>query len=256
MPAVVRKGQGVAIATASTLGLLALWLLSSDIHLIPYLPRPWDVARVVVNHPHRLLVDAAYTFVRGLVGFAIGSSLGLVVAAVMGWNRYIRAVTSPLIATARTIPILSLIPIFILWFGTGEKSIVGFIALGCFFIVVVVAFEAIGTVPKLYMWAGATLGAHPAVIYRRIVVPAITPNIVGGLRVSMTLAFPLALAAEFLGAQEGLGFYVIKATQLLQVANMIAGVLAIAVLAIIGDSAVKLASRRVTRWSERDEGQR
>jgi ABC-type nitrate/sulfonate/bicarbonate transport system permease component len=237
-------------------GLLGIWLLSFETQLIPYLPSPWEVAAVLVEHRSRLLEGAAYTFGRGSLGFIIGSSLGVVVAVIMGWNRYVRAFAAPLIYTGRTIPVLALIPLFILWFGTGEKSIVPFIALGCFFVVFVVAFEAIATVPQTYMWAAATLGSEPAAIYRRVVMPAITPSIVGGLRVAVTLAFPLALAAEFLGAQQGLGFYVIKATQLLQVADMIAGVLAISVLAIVGDALVRLATRKVTRWSEREEGGR
>jgi ABC-type nitrate/sulfonate/bicarbonate transport system permease component len=243
----------VWLYVTSAVGLLGLWILSARYDVVPYLPSPWDVVLVFERHRSRLLSDAAYTFVRGMIGFLIGSAAGFVMAIVMGWNRYIRAFAAPLIVTGKAIPVLSLIPIFILWFGTGERSIVAFIALGCFFILFVVAYEAMTTVPRTYMWAAASLGSRPAAVYRRVVVPAITPTIVGGLRVAVTLAFPLALAAEFLGAQHGLGFFVIKATQQLQVADMIAGVIGIAVLAMIGDAGVRFASRHVTKWSEREE---
>lgn len=245
-------GRSFWSGLAAAIALLLFWDFAAAHGLIPYLKSPVDVVKDVSDQWGALLENAGYTFVRGILGLGIGSGCGVVAALAMGWNRYLRAFAAPPILAGKAVPVLALIPIFILWFGTGETSIVLFIALGCFFITFVVAMDAIATVPSVYLWAASALGTSPVDTYRRVVLPAISVSIIGGLRVAATTAFPLGLAAEFLGAQHGLGFYVIKATGLLQVSPMIAGVIGISILAIVADTAVRLSTRKLTAWSERE----
>jgi ABC-type nitrate/sulfonate/bicarbonate transport system permease component len=247
-----RVGRSFWSGLAGAVALLLFWDIAASHGLIPYLKTPVEVAQDVGNQRGLLFENATYTFVRATLGLGIGSVSGVVAALAMGWNRYLRAFAAPPILAGKAVPVLALIPIFILWFGTGETSIVLFIALGCFFILFVVSMEAIANVPNVYVWAASSLGTSPLDTYWRVVLPAISVGIIGGLRVAATNAFPLGLAAEFLGAQHGLGFYVIKATAQLQVSAMIAGVLGISVLAVIADTAVRLTSRKLTAWSERE----
>ena len=239
------------VPVASAIGVLALWFAASTFELIPYWPSPIAVADVFVEHAGPLLVHALHTLTRGLIGLGIGAVLGVAVALLFGWNRYIRAFLAPTLVAAKSIPVLALIPIFILWFGIGEKSIIPFVTVGCFFIVVVVSIEAIANVPQAYLWAASSLGASPARLYTRVVLPAIVPGIIGGLRIAAASVFPLTLAAEFLGAQQGLGYYIIKRVAQLQVPEMIAGVISITVLAVAADAAVRIVGGRLTRWSDR-----
>jgi len=239
------------VTVGSLVGFVGLWFVASTYHLIPYLPTPIDVVLVFVEHPGPLLSHTLHTLVRGLVGLAFGSALGVLVALFFGWNRYIRAFFMPTVVAAKSIPVLALIPIFILWFGIGEKSIVPFVVVGCFFIVFVISIEAIANVPTVYVWAASAMGASGTQHYTRVILPAIVPGIIGGLRVAAASAFPLTLAAEFLGAQQGLGYYIIKGVALLQVPEMIAGVVGVTALAVAADSAVRLTTGRLTSWSER-----
>jgi ABC-type nitrate/sulfonate/bicarbonate transport system permease component len=245
------RGRPSLVTIASLIAFVLLWFLASVYDVIPYLPTPIEVLDVFVEHPGPLLGHALHTLVRGTVGLVIGSALGVLVALFFGWNRYIRAFLMPTLVAAKSIPVLALIPIFILWFGIGEKSIVPFVVVGCFFIVVVISIEAIANVPKVYLWAAAAMGASSTQHYTRVILPAIVPGIVGGLRVAAASAFPLTLAAEFLGAQQGLGYYIIKGVALLQVPEMIAGVIGVTALAIAADAAVRVATGRLTSWSER-----
>jgi ABC-type nitrate/sulfonate/bicarbonate transport system permease component len=239
------------VTAASVVALVLMWFVASAAELIPFWPTPIEVLDVFAEHPGPLLTHAVHTLVRGLIGLTVGSILGVAVALFFGWNKYIRAFLMPTLVAAKSIPVLALIPIFILWFGIGEQSIVPFVVVGCFFIVVVISIEAIANVPRVYQWAAASLGASSTQHYTRVILPAIVPGIIGGLRVAAASTFPLTLAAEFLGAQQGLGYYIIKGVALLQVPEMIAGVIGVTLLAMAADAAVRLVGARFTSWSER-----
>ena len=229
---------------------VGIWTLSSKLGIARYLSSPTAVVAEIATDWHKLLADTWATMVRAVSGFALGSILGVGVALLMGWNSYAQASLNPLVVIGKPIPALSLIPIFILWLGTGENSQILYVTVGVFFIMVVVTVEAMRNVPPVYKWAASSLGADSRTLYLRVVFPAMLPGIVGGLRVAATTAFPLTLAAEFLGAQTGLGYYLINAMQLLQVPKMIAGVLGITLLAILADLIVRAVGYRLTAWHE------
>lgn len=237
----------------SVLIVFGLWFVVVRFDLIPYLVPPQEVLAVFWNEAGRIANHMIATSLRALSGFAIGSIIGVAAALGMGWSRYFLALMNPFILLVKPIPVLALIPIFILWFGLGEWGKVLYVALGCFFIVVVVSSEAIRNVNRLYIWAGQALGCEKGEIYRRVILPSIIPGIIGGLRVAITTAFPFCIAAEFLGAQMGLGAYLIKAEVHLTVSKMIAGVIAITALVIIFDKGMSWLVARFTQWSEREE---
>lgn len=232
--------------------LFIIWFIVVHYEWVPYLLPPTSVIAEFIKEPGLIAHHMLATSLRALAGFAIGSMVGIVIALAMGWSRVFLAIINPFILLIKPIPVLALIPIFILWFGLGEWGKILYIALGCFFIIVVISSEAIRNVNKIYIWAGQALGCKRGAIYRRVILPSIIPGIIGGLRVAITTAFPFCIAAEFLGAQKGLGSYLIKAEVHLTISKMIAGVVAITVLVIIFDKVVRLLVKNLTIWSERE----
>jgi ABC-type nitrate/sulfonate/bicarbonate transport system permease component len=227
------------------------WHYAGLWNIIPYLGSPLTVVEVLFQEWRTILLQASITLARGSVGFLVGTPAGIAVALMMAWSGSMSAILSPYIRVAKSVPVLALIPIFILWFGIGEASRVLFVAVGCFFILVVVAAEAIENVPKVYRWAGGSLGATRGTIFARIILPSIMPGILGGLRIAAMSAFPLTLAAEFVGAQSGLGYYLIKSEQHLTVSRMILGALGISLLGVLADWSVSRLGSRLLVWSER-----
>lgn len=237
----------------SVILVFVVWLMVVRFNIIPYLVPPQEIFLVFKKEAVLITRHMLATSLRALAGFAIGSSLGIIIALGMGWSRIILALINPFIFLVKPIPVLALIPIFILWFGLGEWGKILYIALGCFFIIVVVSSEAIRNVNKLHIWASQALGCGKGSVYRRVILPSIIPGIIGGLRVAVTTAFPFCIAAEFLGAQKGLGAYLIKAEVHLTLSKMIAGVIAITVLVIIFDRGVQQLVKGITLWSEREQ---
>ena len=243
----------IIINILSIITFFGIWFLAVHIELIPYLSPPQDVILVFWQEAALIGQHMLATTLRSLAGFAVGSAIGILVALGMGWSRVFLALVNPFIFLVKPIPVLALIPIFILWFGLGEEAKILYIAMGCFFIIVIIASEAILNVKHIYIWAGQALGNKRGGVYRRVILPAIIPSIIGGLRITITSAFLLSIAAEFLGAQRGLGVYLIKSETLLQVSKMLGGVVAITVLVIIFDRCVRILTNRLTTWSERVE---
>jgi ABC-type nitrate/sulfonate/bicarbonate transport system permease component len=106
-------------------------------------------------------------------------------------------------------------------------------------------------VPPIYLNAGRTLGAGRRRLFATIIVPAIVPNLVGAIRVAAAASFGLDVAAEFIGAQNGLGYLLINMAQYLYTDGIIIIIAIYTVFALLLDRLVVLASQRVTRWSGR-----
>jgi len=243
----------VFISVLSILIFFVIWFLVVRYKLIPYLSYPQEILVVFGDDWKKIANGALPTIIRSLSGFAIGSIVGIITALLMARSRVFLALINPFILIIRPIPVLALIPIFILWFGLSEWGRILFVSLGCFFIIVIISSEAILNVNKLYIWAGQALGCNSNDIYRRIIIPLIIPNVAGGLIVAITTAFPLCIAAEFLGAKTGLGVYLIKAEIFLTTSKMIAGVIAITILVVIFDIGIRKLVKVLTKWSEREE---
>lgn len=242
--------MGLAVIALIVGAWLALTLSGSVRSL--FLPGPADLARAYGEPLPSLPSDIFETLVTRIVpGFLVGGTIGLVVGIAMAVSRPVRAVLDPIVEILRPLPPLALIPLLILWLGIGTSTQVLLIAFGCFIVMVVTAYEAVRNVPPLYLQAAATLGATRRQIFRRVVLPAIVPDIFGGIRVAVAASFGYAVAAELIGAQSGLGYRLVLARRYLLTENIVAILVVIAILAFLADQGVRWINRRLTDWKPR-----
>jgi ABC-type nitrate/sulfonate/bicarbonate transport system permease component len=239
------------ISLLSVVTAVAIWAALSELRVVKpiFLPSPSDVYLRFQQIQGELAYDFLRTFFRMTIGFMIGCSSGLLVALLMGWSRAINALANPLIQILKPIPPLALAPFAILWWGTRLEGVLFLIIFGTFFVMAVDGIEAIKNVPKIYRWAGAALGESESGIYRRIVLPCIIPSIVGGLRVSIVIAFNLTTLAEFNIASGGLGDIVIRGYRFLRTDILFLGIFCVVALALVVDLVVVAISRRVIKWT-------
>ena len=111
--------------------------------------------------------------------------------------------------------------------------------------------EAVKNVPKIYIRAAKTLGASNNQVFRTVIIPGMIPGIIGPLRVATALSFTLVVAAEFMGAQQGLGYRIMEARRLFFTDVILLNVVLITILAAIADRLVRAITDYFTRWSER-----
>jgi len=214
-------------------------------------PSPLMVLNAAIQSRDLILRDIGVTVARVVVGFVAGAGLGFSLGLLMSYNRKIFYFFDPLVESIRPVPVIAMIPFFLMWFGINETGKFLLISLGVFAIIVVSTVEAVRNVPNIYMVAAQTLGATKFQRFRTIVIPAILPELVGPLRVASALSFTLVVAAEFMGAQSGIGYKILEARRLFRTDVIFLGVVIIGLLSAMADNLIRRLTTYLTRWSQR-----
>lgn len=182
------------------------------------------------------------------VGAALGASVGIAVGVMIGLFSYVRAGLVPLVAAIFPIPKIALLPLFVIWFGIDEGSKYALIALGTFTPTVVATYGAVDNVDRSLIRMGQSFGLSWLSIVRKIVLPGAMPGILSGMRISLAIAIILLVAAEMLGAQFGIGAYILEAGSLYDLERLFAGVVILSLLGVATSAVIALIERRVLRW--------
>jgi len=151
----------------------------------------------------------------------------------------------------RPTPLIALLPILMLWFGTAMATGVRLIVLGVFLILTIAVTEAVRNVSHVYVRAALTAGASRFHIYRTVVIPAILPHMMAGFRLAVVVSWGLVVAAEYMGSGVGLGALMLGRVRYLDNAGILVIVIILAALAILSDFLLRALANRFTRWSSR-----
>jgi sulfonate transport system permease protein len=190
------------------------------------------------------------TMQRVVAGFAIGVVSGTLIGALAGYSALTRRLIDPTMQALRAIPSLAWVPLFILWFGIFEASKIILIAVGVFFPVYLGIMGAIMSVDRKLVEVGRVFRLSPLAMVRRILLPAVMPQYVTALRQGLGLGWMFVVAAELLGASEGLGYLLIDGQQLGKPAQIVAAIVAFAIVGKISDWLIVLASAPFLRWED------
>jgi sulfonate transport system permease protein len=190
------------------------------------------------------------TLWRVVVGFVIGAAAGIVLGALSGANQTIRRLVDPTLQALRAIPSIAWVPLFILWLGIFEASKVALIAVGVFFPVYLGIAGAILSVDRKLVEVGHVFRLSRAKLARRILLPAVLPEAVISLRSGLGLGFMFVVAAEFMGASEGLGYLLVDGQQMGKPDQILAAIIAFAVLGKLADSLLMAFTKPLVRWQD------
>jgi NitT/TauT family transport system permease protein len=185
---------------------------------------------------------------RLLVGGLLGVSVGIALGVLIGLFSYVRAGLVPLVAALFPIPKIALLPLFVIWFGIDEMSKYMLIAFGTFTPTVVATYGAVDNVDRTLIRMGQSFGLSWWSIVRKIVLPGAFPAILSGLRVSISIAIILLVAAEMLGAQYGVGSYILEAGSLYDLEKLFAGVTILSVLGLIVSFVIGRIEKHFLSW--------
>ncbi|WP_342366112.1 ABC transporter permease [Rhizobium sp. CFBP 8752] len=185
---------------------------------------------------------------RLFVGAFMGISVGIAVGVLIGLFSYVRAGLVPLVAALFPIPKIALLPLFVIWFGIDEMSKYALIAFGTFTPTVVATYGAVDNVDRTLIRMGQSFGLNWWSIVRKIVLPGAFPAILSGLRVSISIAIILLVAAEMLGAQYGVGSYILEAGSLYDLEKLFAGVTILSVMGLLVNFVIGQVEKRFLSW--------
>jgi sulfonate transport system permease protein len=231
---------------------LALWQCGSNLGYLSFktFSSPWQVAdtayQLMANGTleRALLVSLA----RVGVGLFIGVSAGLILGLVSGLFRLGEDLIDPSLQMLRTMPVLALIPLFILWFGIGELPKVLIIGLGCFFSMYLNTFAGVRNVDERLVEAGQTLGLSRWGQIRHVIIPGALPNALVGLRIAIGVSVIMLVVSEQINASSGIGYLMTQAEQFFQTSVIFVGLLVYAILGLGADLIVRFIEKRALAW--------
>jgi len=187
---------------------------------------------------------------RVIAGFSIGAAAATVLGAAAGYSALVRRLLDPTFQALRAIPSIAWVPLFVLWLGIFEASKIMLIAVGVFFPVYLGLMGAIQSVDRKLVEVGRAFRLSDLGMVRRILLPAVFPAYVIALRAGLGLGWMFVVAAELMGASEGLGYLLIDGQQLGKPAEIVAAIVAFAIAGKTTDWAVALAASPFLRWQD------
>ena len=185
-------------------------------------------------------------------GFAIGALVGTMLGAASGARALVRGLIDPTIQALRAIPSIAWVPLFILWFGIYETSKITLIAVGVFFPVYLGVMGAIASVDRKLIEVGRIFRLSPLELTRRILLPAVLPAWIVALRTGLGLGFMFVVAAEIMGASEGLGYVLVDGQQLGKPEEILVALITFAIIGQACDSILVALTRPLLAWQDTD----
>jgi len=245
-----RPALGLVLPLGLALGWeLVVWLGFSSGRLVPPPSRVMstitDLARSGELSRHIIA-----TLMRVVLGFSLGVLAGTLLGAISGYWTLARRLLDPTVQALRAIPSIAWVPLFILWLGIFETSKVALIAAGVFFPVYLGVMGATLSVDRKIVEVGRVFRLSGPAMIRRILLPAVLPAYIVALRIGLGLGWMFVVAAEFMGASEGLGYLLIDGQQLGKPAQIVAAIVIFAILGKSTDWLIEIAAAPLLRWQD------
>ena len=231
---------------------LLLWQVLAEFELInPFLLPP--PSRLVATFwqmlvDGSLLVHAAASLERVVVGFLAAAVVGTVLGVVLGWWPGVSEQIMPIVEAVRPIPPIAWTPLAILWFGIGNAPSYFLVFVGAVFPVFINTFAAVRGLDRTQINAALCLGAGPGLLITDVVIPAALPIIFPGLRIALGVGWMCVVAAELIAAQSGLGYLIQQSRLLLQTQVVLTGMIAIGMIGFVMNAGMIWLERRLIPW--------
>lgn len=235
------------------IGFLVVWEFSARAGFFPPVLFP-PFSTVVVQWitllgQGTLSVDVATSMLRAASGLALAIAGGVTIGLAMARIRSISWFFEPLIAIGFPMPTITLIPIFIVWFGIGHASKILLIALTCFFPIAISTASGARQVDQYIIWSAQAMGTSKRQVFWRVILPAALPFIFSGVRITLPVSLIIGFVAEMVGGGGGLGYTLVYAYRFLETPTVFATLLTVLVLGFLLDRMLLFARKRLLPWN-------
>jgi sulfonate transport system permease protein len=228
---------------------LLLWELLARLGMLPanWLPAPTVVGKTIyqLTVSGDLLKHAGITIARVAVGFLLGASAGTLFGGLTGYLPVARKLLDPSLQALRSVPSIAWVPLFLLWLGIQETSKIALISVGAFFPVYLNLSVAMRHVDPKLLEVGKLYRLSTFQMVRRIILPAVLPEYIVGLRSGLGLAWMFVVAAELLGASSGLGYLMVDGEMTGRASIILASVILFAIFGKVTDWSLNAAGREL-----------
>src|SRR6266436_4863975 len=231
---------------------IALWQLAGSAGWVNplFLPAPSAIAVAI----YKLAMSGAlwhhlsWSMLRIGTGWMLGTAAGVIVGFAIGLSTLARGVGITFISALFPIPKIALLPLLILWLGIGEQPKIATIALGVFFSTAISVYSGVDAVPRNLIRMAQSFNVPFDAIVRRVIWPGALPSILAGFRITASVALLLVVSAEMIGAEFGIGAFVLQAGNLMQTDQLLAGVVILSLFGLAVGKLINLLETRLLHW--------
>lgn len=213
------------------------------------LPGPLQIGRTLVDGWGLLLDHTAITLAEAGLGFVLAVALAFAVGFILNQVYWLNQALLPLLVVSQTIPIITLAPLFLIWFGWGILPKVLVVILVCFFPVVINLLNGLNSVDPDLINLFRSMGAGRLAIFRMVKLPSALPSFFAGMKISASYGIMAAVIGEWLGAQQGLGYYMTIAQKSFRVDRALAAVIIIAALSLLWVKLIEWLETKAMPWT-------
>jgi NitT/TauT family transport system permease protein len=255
---IARTRPELILAPVLLIVLLAGWELAVRIFQIPayVIPAPSAIIRSLVRglsmgvtHRGGYWLHSGVTLVEILLGFSIGSTIGLILGTIVSQVRILEATLKLYLVAIQSLPKIAVAPIIVLWFGFGLTSKVVIICMLTFFPLLVTSMAGFTSVEADRIELMRAIGARPWQIFWKVRLPSALPYIFAGLEMAAVFSVVGAVVGEFVGAQAGLGTLILSMNSQMDMAGTFSVLVILSFIGIILHSSLRVARKRLLFWS-------
>lgn len=237
-----------------TAALLLGWETSARAVDSPSFPGFAAVVNVLAADAPNLLLQMAITLVRAAIGFALALAIMVPLGIFIGRTPRIGRYVEPAIDLLRPLPPLAIVPVAMLFAGTGSAAKISVIFYSAAFPILINAIDATRSTHPLLLNVGRSIGLSRTEIMRTIDLPAALPQIMSGVRLGLAVALLVSVSSEMLLSTDGMGNYLMRAQEQFQIAGGLAGILTIALVSLGVNAAMLRVERRLLAWHHARHG--
>jgi NitT/TauT family transport system permease protein len=231
-------------------GLLIIWELCVRIAQVPafILPPPSDIFEEIVKNANRLGPNALVTMSEVLLGFLCSVAVGVPLAVMIVYSRFMEKAIYPLIVASQTIPKVAIAPLMLTWFGYGMAPKIVIVVLLSFFPIVINSVMGLKSASREMIYLSRSMGASGWQTFWKFRLPQALPSIFAGLKLATALSVIGAIVAEFIGADKGLGYLILIAGANFDIARQFASVVVISLIGVVFFAVLERIERIAIPW--------
>jgi NitT/TauT family transport system permease protein len=232
--------------------LIGVWWLLVVVTGSVIFPTPLQVVAGILElaRDGSLWADIGASLYRVGAGFLLAVAFAIPLGLWMGWVRGAYATLNPIFQMLRPISPIAWIPIAILWFGVGNTSPIFLIFISSVFPMVVQTTAGVHAIERRYLRAAQNFGVSRYTLFKQVVIPAVLPQIIVGMRIGLGVAWLVVVAAEMIALHSGLGYLIIDSRNAGNRYDLvIAGMIVIGLIGLMLDGAMRLLEgHKLVRW--------
>ena len=230
--------------------LVAVWELAVHLTRVPVyiLPAPTRIAAEFASYWPRLLYNGGVTLSEVLIGFCVSIVVGVPLAVLITYSRVAERAIYPIIVASQTIPKVAIAPLLMAWFGYGMTPKIVIVVLLSFFPIVINSVVGLRASSAEMLYLAQSMGASGWQTFWKFRLPQALPYIFAGLKLATVLSVIGAVVAEFIGADQGLGYVITVAGSSFDIARQFAAIIVISAIGMLFFAVIELIERFAVPW--------